>query len=120
MVMIQLYYILHLLGVLLVFSSLGGLAMRAMIDPESKALKKFGAITSGVGLFLILLGGFGLVARLYNNEFQNWTIAKIVIWVILGSMLFFINKFPQLGKIWWWLTLTLGLLAVLMVYVRPF
>ena len=117
--MIQLYYILHLLGILLVFSSYGGLAMRAMAGIDSKALRKFGAITSGVGLFLILLGGFGLIARLYNNVFPAWSIVKIVIWVVLGAMLFFINKFPKLGQVWWWLTITLGVLAVVMVYVRP-
>ncbi len=115
----QVYQVIHLLGVLLVFSSYGGLIFSRIAQPDDRRIRKFGAITSGIGLFLILLGGFGLLAKLYNNTWPTWVIVKLVIWVLLGGMIALINRRPQLGTLLYWITIGLGLVAIIMVYIRP-
>ena len=119
MVMVQVYHVLHLLGIMMIFVGYGGLTARVMLDVDDRRLRRLGAITSGLGLFLVLLGGFGLLARLYDGQFLGWINVKIGVWVLLGALIFFINRFPKLGQFWWWLATLLGLVAVLMVYVRP-
>lgn len=113
------YYILHLLGVLLVYSAYGALIARGILASESKALRKFGAMTSGIGLLLILIGGFGLVAKLsYADYTSTWVLIKLVIWVLLGGMIVLINRKPSLSQIWFWLTVLLGLAATVTVYYK--
>ena len=48
------YKTIHLMGVMMVFLSFGGLLVRSMLGSDDKKIKKLGAITNGVGLFLIL------------------------------------------------------------------
>lgn len=115
----QVYQVIHLLGAFLVFSAYGGLIFSRMVQPDDRRMRKFGAIVSGIGLFLILLGGFGLLAKLYNNTWPTWVIVKLVIWVLLGGMVALINRRPQLGSLLYWITIGLGLLALIMVYIRP-
>lgn len=114
------YKLLHLTGVLMVFLAYGGLIVRSMLQSEDRLIRKLGAITSGVGLLLILIGGFGLLAKVYDNAFDTWVILKIVIWVILGGLIVLINRAPQLGRALWWATLLLGFIAVVLGLQKPF
>ncbi|MGJ3243711.1 MAG: hypothetical protein ACFE0O_12270 [Opitutales bacterium] len=116
---VLIYQLIHLSGVLMVFLSFGALIARAWLQPENIKLRKFGGIVSGIGLFLILLGGFGLLARVYGNEWYPWVIVKLVVWLLLGAMLAFINRKPQLAPVWFWTTLVLGFVSVSMVYIKP-
>ncbi|MEO0795408.1 MAG: hypothetical protein AAFX93_09610 [Verrucomicrobiota bacterium] len=117
--MLQVYYILHFAGVLLVFLGFGSLIARAALQPDNVAWRKFGSIASGVGLFFILLGGFGILGRL-GWGFPAWAIIKFVIWLALGAMTAFINKKPQAALPLWWVTFLLGLLAVITCVYKPF
>lgn len=112
------YQILHVFGALLVFLAYGLLISRAILGSESVQLRKVGAKLSGVGLVLLLVGGFGLLAKLYGNTFYPWVIIKLVVWVALGGLVALINRKPQLGQIWYWVTLLLGLIAVTSVYTK--
>jgi hypothetical protein len=115
----QVYYFLHIAGGLLVFLSYGLLIARSMLAEDNRGLRKFGGITSGIGLFLILLGGFGLLAKVYANTWYPWVILKLVIWVILGGLLVLINRKPNLSKILYWVTYALGLVSVWAAYFKP-
>ncbi len=110
------YSLLHLTGILMVFignGSLIGLAISKVDNPE---VKKLGAITSGIGLALLLVAGFGLIAKLGYSYTSTWIVVKMIIWLLLGSLVAFINRKPEWAKLLWWITLLLGLIAVLMVY----
>lgn len=113
------YYSIHIFGVVLVFMSYGMLIARGMLDTDNKSLRKFGAIMSGIGLFLILLGGFGLLARVYANQWHPWVIIKLITWVVLGGMIALINRKPQMGKVWFYSILILGLINILSAYFKP-
>lgn len=114
----QIYQVLHFLGIFMIFLGYGGLIVRAVTDPANKRLRKLGAITSGIGLFLVLLGGFGLLARL-GYGWPLWILVKVVIWVALGALIAVINRKPELSGTTWWGTLLLGLVAILMVVFKP-
>ena len=115
----QLYQILHLTGVFMVFLAYGGLIVRSALGSDHKGIKRMGAITSGIGLLLMLVGGFGLLAVM-DFGWPLWVIVKMIIWVILGGMIVAINRLPKLAQDLWWSTIILGLVALLMVVLKPF
>jgi hypothetical protein len=116
---VQIYQILHFLGIFMIFLGYGGLIVRAATGSANAGLRRLGAMTSGIGLFLTLLGGFGLLARL-GYGWPGWVLVKIGIWLVLGFLIVVVNRKPQLSQVLWWVTLVLGLVAILMVVLRPF
>ncbi len=76
------YKVLHLTGVIALFTSLGTVISGSCEDCRKKA-----TIMHGVSLVLILISGFGMIAKLYQNKFAGWMIAKVVIWLLLGAVI---------------------------------
>lgn len=85
------YKLIHLLGIFLLLTTLviacthllrGGI--RAEL-PRRRTL----AVTHGTASFLILLGGFGMLARLgiVQGGLPGWILLKLGIWVILSAAL---------------------------------
>ena len=116
----QFYHLLHLAGVIMLFMGYGALLGRSLAGSDDVRVRRMGSITSGVGLLLMLVAGFGLLAKLYGNTFHGWVIAKIVIWLALGGLIVVINRKPSAALLLWWVTLALGLLGVIFVYYKPF
>jgi hypothetical protein len=83
----EIYKIIHLLGLTLVVLSLGGIAMHSINGGTkgTNVFKKGAMITHGVGLLLLLVAGFGMLARLGIHSFPLWVVAKLVIWLLLGA-----------------------------------
>lgn len=120
---IQVYYLLHFSGILLVFYSYASLITRAVLTSDPKRNdgllgRKAGAILSGIGLLMILVSGFGLQAVLQIG-WPLWFIIKFGIWVILAAMIGLINRNPHMGRTLWVVTLLLGLAAVASVVIKP-
>jgi hypothetical protein len=115
----QIYQIIHLTGIFMIFIAYGGLIIRSAVGSDNKDIRRLGAMTSGIGLLLSLVGGFGLLARL-NYGWPGWIIVKVVIWVALGGLIVLINRKPQMAQILWWMTILLGVVALLMVVLKPF
>ena len=104
----------------MLFLGYGALLGRSMAGSTDAKVKKMGSITSGIGLVLMIIAGFGLMSKLYGNNFEPWMIAKLVIWLVLGGLVALINRKPALAVPLWWGILGLGALAGIMVYIRPF
>lgn len=50
------------------------------------------------GVFLILLGGFGMLARLgivQGTSWPGWVWAKVIIWGVLAIVAFLPRRFPR-------------------------
>ena len=114
------YQVLHIIGISMVFLGYGALLARSMAAPENVSMRKLGSITSGIGLLLILVAGFGLVAKLGYNYTENWILVKFVIWLLLGGLIVLINRKPQLAMLLWCLLIALSAIAAIMVYVVRF
>ncbi len=115
---VQFYYVMHLAGIVLVFLAYGLLVGRAMARSEDATIRTLGAIASGVGLIFILVSGFGLLGKLQYG-WPLWSFIKMFIWLGLGGMIAVINRMPHLGRIWFWVIVLLGFIAVLTAYMKP-
>ncbi len=114
------YQILHITGILMVFMGYGALLARALSGSDNACVKKLGSITSGIGLVLILVAGFGLVTKMGYSFTAPWLIVKLVIWLALGGLIAIINRKPGLACKLWWVLLALGATAAVMVYYVKF
>ncbi|HRC84159.1 MAG TPA: hypothetical protein PK413_00965 [Thermoanaerobaculia bacterium] len=116
---IELYKLLHLLGVVLLFFALGGFALRAFSGGSaSEDGRKIAAITHGVGLVLLLVSGFGLLAR-YGLGFPTWAMVKVGIWLLLGGAIALLRRMPWYAAIWWVVVPLLGLTAAYLGIFKP-
>jgi hypothetical protein len=119
------YKIVHILGIILLMSALGGAAVRAMVAGGEAARggpQRLLAIFHGVGAFFILLGGFGMLARIggMQGAFPGWVWAKIAVWILLGAALILPRRRPALARpVLFALPLLGGLAAYLAIY-KPF
>lgn len=107
------YYIIHIVALLV----LAGLAYGMVHSKQPKPYK----IGYGIASFLVLLGGFGLMAKIGYGFAENpWLTVKLLIWIVLAVLIPILvkrNKLPL--NITVLVSVLLGL-AVLMVYTRPF
>ena len=104
---IHVYSIIHIVGLIMLFM---GFAY------GMKQWCKGAAIAHGLGLFLLLVSGFGLISTKYNNQFQNWMFVKLAIWLALGGALVLIKRKKVTGIAAWALLLGLGGAAAWTVY----
>jgi hypothetical protein len=116
------YKTLHLTGVFLTLMSLGALAFYLLNGGEGRPGKKrFLAISHGVGLLLVILGGFGMIARL-NIEWPwpGWIFAKLAIWLALGAMAGILPRRARQAGALWWVCVALGVAAAYLALYKPF
>ena len=109
------YNLLHLFGIMLMLSALG--AAVAGAGETSPRLKKLAGMAHGIALFIILLGGFGMLARLgISGAWPLWVWLKLVIWLLFGAAIVLVRRagagagwllvaLPVLGAISAWLAL---------------
>ena len=118
----EFYKTLHFAGILLVFVSTGALIYHAKLGQgKPHPLRKLAVISHGVGMFFILLAGFGLLARLgMATAMPNWVYAKLVIWAILGGSIILFYKKPNWAGTFWFGTIILGVLAAYLATWKPF
>ena len=91
------YKFLHHVGLMMLFISLGGLGALALTgQATSKARGTFVAL-HGVGLIVILVAGFGLLAKL-NYGFPVWVVVKLVLWLALGAIIVPLKRSPALAR----------------------
>ncbi len=114
------YQVLHIVGISMVFLGYGALLARSMAAPENVSIRKLGSITSGIGLLLILVAGFGLIPKLGHSYTETWILVKLIIWLLLGGLIVLINRKPQLAMLLWCLLIALSATATIMVYVVRF
>ncbi|MCB0351160.1 MAG: hypothetical protein KDD38_08250 [Bdellovibrionales bacterium] len=123
MVSYAVYKVIHLTGVLMVYLALGGVTLH-VINGGGKdySWRKPIAMTHGIGLFLALLGGFGLLARLgiVQGIFPTWVFAKLAIWTVFAVMVSVLMRKKSWAKSIWFITLFLGGFAAYLAGSKPF
>ncbi len=85
------YKVLHLVGILSLFASVGGLtALRLAATTERPAGKRFFGILQGIALVVVLAAGFGTLARLGMPSpagWPAWVWIKVGVWLLVGGSL---------------------------------
>lgn len=115
----EFYNVVHIVGIILLMSALGAVAFHAMAGGTKapNPARRLLASLHGAGAFLILLGGFGMLARVgfpHGGNFPGWLWVKIVVWTVLAVAAFLPYRRPQLALP---LLLSLPLLGGLAAYM---
>lgn len=111
MISYAVYKIVHLVGVMMVFLALGGVATQSINGgTKTHAWRMPLAITHGIGLLLSLVGGFGLLARLgiVHGGLPGWVLVKLGIWVVLAAAIGILIRKPAWAKALWPMIIILG------------
>lgn len=124
MISYSVYKVVHLLGMFMLFSVLGGIALHAMNGgtKHDNVGRRLVAALHGTALFIILLGGFGMLARLgiVQGGLPGWVWAKLAIWLLIPFVGMIPYRRPESAK---WVLLMLpvfgGLAAWIAIY-KPF
>lgn len=120
----QLYKLIHFLGIFMIMIVLTAACMHVLRggtrtdNPHRRTI----GIVHGIASFLILLGGFGMLARLdvMQGGLPGWIYAKLVIWLIASGSIALVYRGPDLARA---LLIALPLLGVLAGYFalyKPF
>lgn len=118
------YNIVHIVGIILAMLALGGATVLAIATPAGATLppaRRLLAILHGAGVFLVLLGGFGMLARLgiTHAGLPGWILVKLAIWAIVAAALFVPRRAPSLAKPLLLALPVLGGLAAWMAIYKP-
>lgn len=118
------YNFLHLVGIFLVLSSLGAIALHTFNGgTKNYNARKWIAAIHGTGLLIIFVAGFGLMARLGivgQGAWPNWIFIKLGVWLMLGLMPVLLYRKPKLSGLWALLTISLASLAAWVAINKPF
>ena len=111
---LAIYYPIHFIGIFLLFLTIGGMCIyvRNGGEKSENPSRKFLAITHGIALVMVIVGGMGLM-KFYGafNPMPSWIIIKICIWLILGFSSMIIYKLPKLSTLFLFIFLALGAFA---------
>lgn len=123
----EFYRVLHLFGIFLLFCTLGGLTMLAWqtrgaqaVKEEVTAARKRLVMVHGLALIVILVAGFGLMAKLgMMKGWPTWIYGKLAIWVVLGAAATAVRKLADHGKLWIVLLPVFGAVAAYLAILHP-
>lgn len=118
------YLIVHVLGIVFMFLAIGGVAVHAANGgtKAESATRKLVSIAHGIGALLVLVGGFGMLARLgmqHGAGFPAWLWAKIAIWLVLSAVVLIPYRKPALARPFFVLLPLLAGLAAYMAVYKP-
>jgi hypothetical protein len=105
----NIYKVIHLAAVIILFGALG-----ASIYTSSNKDNKLAGILHGISLLLILISGFGLIARIWDSQWQWWMFIKMAIWLLLGGAYTLGKKRLISENTAFGIVLGLGILAVIL------
>ena len=112
----QTYKMVHYLGFMLLFFGIGGVLIPNLAGLKLQGKPRLAAfITHGLGMFLILLGGFGMLARLQLEGIPPWIHVKLAIWLILGVSIGLAKRMPS-----WLLLVAIMAIAMIAPYMAIF
>jgi hypothetical protein len=115
----EFYNVVHVVGVIFLFSAFGVLAATA--GSSSAPLRRMAAIAHGAALVVILVAGFGLLARLgHFGEVPIWAYAKMGVWAVLAVAVVPLKRRPKWASVLWVLMPVLGGFAVWLAVTQPF
>ncbi len=106
------YHILHLVGVIFLFVGIGSLLTN---NGSARPGMKF----HGIGLLLLLVAGFGNMAKMQLSYSSPWVIAKIVIWVVLALLPVLARKRALQPGVIVLIAIVLGGVAAYLGYLKP-
>lgn len=121
----QLYNLIHIVGLVMLMLGLGGLALTAGFPRDRRSIwnGRSAKLFHAFGAFLILLGGFGMMARLgilQGSSWPTWITVKVVVWGALTLAAFLPYRLPKAALPLLLLVPLLAGVAAYMAIYKPF
>lgn len=92
----EFYKVLHIIGLACLLLGFGLGFGYFLTKGASRGLKIWSFALHGVGLAIMLVAGFGLLARLgLMGGLPDWVYAKLGIWVLLAVAISLVKRRPQ-------------------------
>jgi hypothetical protein len=116
------YKILHVFGIAMILVALGRVFVHAANTSEKRAnvIRRLVLTLHGLGSFLILFAGFGLLAKLGETSgFPGWLWPKLAIWATLSAAIAFPYRSQLAAKLLIIITPLLVLVAALFAVLKP-
>lgn len=119
------YEVLHIIGIAMLFVAIGGVAVHAANGGNTASSRTRPLVGSlhGLGALLILVGGFGMLARIgfqHGGNFPGWLWVKLIIWLVLSATVLLPYRRPALARPFLVLLPLLAGVAVYMALYKPF
>ena len=109
----EFYQFLHLLGLIGVVSGFTNLLLSE--DYSKKAMKFY-----GISILVMLVAGFGMIARLGLSVHTGWIGLKLIIWIWLSIAIpMIVKRYPQRKRKVFLAALAMVALAILLVVYKP-
>lgn len=107
------FLVLHIVGIVLLFMSLGGLAFHGVAGGtrETNPARGLVAATHGIGALLIIIAGFGMLGVKYGGAMPGWVHPKLLIWVLLAAAPVVLGRKPGAAKALWFVFPVLAAVA---------
>lgn len=120
----SLYKIVHILGIALALVSLGGLLVHALNGGQKhdNAARRLLIVMHGTGALFVLVGGFGLLARIgfaHGSGFPLWLWVKLALWATLAAIVILPYRAPQAARPLLVALPLLAMLAAAMAVYKP-
>lgn len=118
----QFYKLLHLTGVMMLFTGVSAL----LFADKAGSWRKPALMMHGIGLLLLLLGGFGMLAKLgagapeVYSFTSAWVLIKLVIWLFFGAAIVLAKRGVLRGQQGWWVCILAGAVAAWAALFKPF
>jgi hypothetical protein len=113
MISLATYHVLHLSSII-VLLGYTFYAFSAPAETRGRVL-----MITGIAALLVLVTGFGMLHRLHLG-FPGWAIVKLVCLLGLASVTGFAYRRRAMADLFMIIAFALAIVAVVMVYVRPF
>jgi hypothetical protein len=116
------YRVIHIFSMMLLFTALGGLLLASRAGVTTGESRKTAGITHGIALLLLLVTGFGALARLGLGSpasWPPWVWLKGLIWLVFGGITGLIRRAPRSSAALWWALPLLGALAAYLALYKP-
>ncbi|MBZ5709012.1 hypothetical protein [Nannocystis pusilla] len=109
----ELFLILHIVGIVLLFMGLGGLAFHGIAGGtrETNPARGLVAGTHGIGTLLIVIAGFGMLGVKYGGAMPGWVHPKLLVWICLAAAPALVARKPGAGRVLWFVAPLLALVA---------
>jgi hypothetical protein len=115
----EFYNVVHVIGVIILFSALGALAATA--GSRDARLRRWASVAHGVASAIIFIAGFGLLARLgHFGAIPLWGYLKMVAWAILALAVVPLRRRPEWAGALWLVLPVVGGVAVWLAVLQPF
>ncbi len=105
------YYILHIVGIIILFAGYGSLL-------DSSGSSRNGMKLHGIGILIILIAGFGLIAKMNYSYTTPWIMGKLAILLVLGFLPVLAKRRVLKPSAIVWIAILLGSVAAYLVYFK--